>query len=214
MAYGADNDASEASQGLLILPSDGATIPPVPVYFKWNKISGAYRYAIQVSTHPSFDDRFIVFNRNLTPYKTDYKAYDLQPGNTYYWRIRAQYNDESWNDWCQAWHFNTIAPTDVEDDDHSGFPEHPELYQNFPNPFNPTTTIDYNLARSSHVSLTLYDILGRRIRQLIDTEQSSGSQSAIWDGTDDDGNPVAGGIYFYRLRAGDFGETKKMLLLK
>lgn len=212
IAYSGESAESKTSQGLLILPSDGNTIPATPVFFKWNTVSDAIRYQIQVSTDPSFNERFIVIDPFL--HFRQYESYDMLPGRVYYWRIRTQFSDYSWNDYCQPWYFITTAATGVEDESLDRLPEQFELGQNFPNPFNPITTVEYNLPRSAFVDLTIYDILGRKVRQLIDAEQASGAHSTIWDGTDDDGNLVAGGIYFYRLRAGDFGESKKMLLLK
>ncbi len=89
------------------------------------------------------------------------------------------------------------------------------LMQNFPNPFNPSTTIEYELAVSAHVVLRLYDMLGREIMTLADENQSAGRHSLVWDGRDNLGNPVISGVYFYRLRAENgFSQTKKLLFLK
>jgi hypothetical protein len=88
------------------------------------------------------------------------------------------------------------------------------LYQNYPNPFNPTTIIAYDLSSPANVSLIIYDIAGRKIRILQDLYREAGSYQVIWDGRDDEGNRVASGIYLYRLRAGDFTRTKKLMLLK
>jgi photosystem II stability/assembly factor-like uncharacterized protein len=83
------------------------------------------------------------------------------------------------------------------------------LSQNYPNPFNPTTMIEYQLKDKSFVTLTIFDVLGRRVATLVDGEQNGGSHSVPWDASS-----VASGVYFYRLKAGDFVETKKMLLMK
>ena len=88
------------------------------------------------------------------------------------------------------------------------------LEQNFPNPFNPTTTIVYELPRQSNVTLTVYDVTGRRVRELLSGIQPAGRHAAVWNGTDAAGRPVATGVYFYRLVASDFDRTRKMLLLK
>ena len=88
------------------------------------------------------------------------------------------------------------------------------LQQNYPNPFNPITTIRYDLAEASRVRLVVYDLLGRVIRTLVDTEQTAGSYRAVWDGRNDAGEAVASGIYLYRLEAGDMVRSKTMLLVK
>jgi hypothetical protein len=88
------------------------------------------------------------------------------------------------------------------------------LAQNFPNPFNPTTHIEYELERPASLQLTIYDALGLEIRRLADERRSVGRFTAVWDGTDEAGRPCASGTYFYRLQTGDFVQTKKMVLLR
>ena len=88
------------------------------------------------------------------------------------------------------------------------------LHPAYPNPFNPVTTLRYDLPRRAEVALTIYDILGREVRTLVQGEQAPGYQSVVWDGTDGDGNPVASGVYLYRLEAGGFTQARKMVLLK
>jgi hypothetical protein len=90
-----------------------------------------------------------------------------------------------------------------------------ELRQNAPNPFNPTTTIAFQVPEGgAQVSLQVYDIAGRLVRTLVDGYEPSGSRTVVWDGRDDEGQPVAGGIYFSRMTAGEFSETAKMIMLK
>jgi hypothetical protein len=88
------------------------------------------------------------------------------------------------------------------------------LDQNFPNPFNPSTTIMYSLKDPGHVTLSIYNVLGQNVRTLVDEYQNAGSYTTIWDGSDDRGNGVASGMYFYRIKAGDFTEIKKMVMVK
>ena len=88
------------------------------------------------------------------------------------------------------------------------------LYQNYPNPFNPTTTIDYDLTRGGSIDLTIFDLMGRRIRTLVHGNQKPGFKSVIWDATDDFARPVSAGLYFYKLETLHRSFTKKMLLLK
>lgn len=88
------------------------------------------------------------------------------------------------------------------------------LSQNVPNPFNPSTVVAYALPKDARVNLSVYNVLGQHVKTLVDDMQRAGRQSVTWDGTDNNGSTVASGVYFYKLRAGDFTDTKKMLLLK
>ena len=89
-----------------------------------------------------------------------------------------------------------------------------QLNQNFPNPFNPITTVRYDLPEDSFVDVTVYDMLGNVVNNLINTNQSSGYRSVQWDATNNQGEPVSAGVYLYKIQAGDFIDTKKMILLK
>jgi flagellar hook assembly protein FlgD len=88
------------------------------------------------------------------------------------------------------------------------------LAQNVPNPFNPTTTIRFSLAAPGQVTLAVYDVSGRRVRTLVDEYRAADRYHVSWDGRNEAGESVASGVYFYRLVAGRFAQTKKMVLLK
>ena len=88
------------------------------------------------------------------------------------------------------------------------------LSQNYPNPFNPVTTLQYDLAEDGLVNITVYDMLGNVVNNLVNTYQLSGYKSIQWDATDNQGQPVSAGVYLYTIEAGDFRHTKKMILLK
>ncbi|RKX21442.1 MAG: hypothetical protein DRP35_04280, partial [Candidatus Zixiibacteriota bacterium] len=89
-----------------------------------------------------------------------------------------------------------------------------ELVQNFPNPFNPYTTIEFQIPKASHVQLEVFNVLGQRIKTLIDNELARNRYNVEWDGTNDHGSKVSSGIYFYRVLTEQDVATKKMLLLK
>lgn len=93
-------------------------------------------------------------------------------------------------------------------------PDQYSLGQNYPNPFNPTTTIDYHLSKQSNVILEIYNARGQKVRSLINNVQSPGIKSVVWDGRNDRGKAVASGIYLYKIQAGTFIQTKKMLLIQ
>ena len=93
-------------------------------------------------------------------------------------------------------------------------PEVFSLHQNYPNPFNPVTKLRYDLPENGHVNITIYDMLGREVKTLINQTQNAGYRSIIWDATNDYGKPVSAGIYLYQIQAGEYMRTKKMVLLK
>jgi glycosidase len=88
------------------------------------------------------------------------------------------------------------------------------LEQNYPNPFNPNTVIRYSIVSPSLVSLKIFDVLGREVKTLVNKEQVNGVYEVNWNGDDALGNKVSTGVYFYRIDAGDFVQTKKMMLIK
>lgn len=88
------------------------------------------------------------------------------------------------------------------------------LYPAYPNPFNPTTTIRYDLSEGSQISLAIYDVRGAKIKTLVDGFQSPGEKSVKWDGRNERGNIVSSGVYIYRLQAGDDVKMNKMTFLK
>ncbi len=88
------------------------------------------------------------------------------------------------------------------------------LHQNYPNPFNPVTSLRYDLPEQAQVMLTVYDLMGREVTQLVNTVQEAGFRLVQWNATDSFGKPVSAGVYLYQIRAGEFVQTRKMVLLK
>ncbi len=88
------------------------------------------------------------------------------------------------------------------------------LNQNYPNPFNPTTTLAYDLPKDELVNITIYDMMGRMVSNLVSSQQNAGYKSIQWDATNNAGQPVSAGVYLYSIEAGEFRQTKKMVLLK
>ena len=88
------------------------------------------------------------------------------------------------------------------------------LRQNYPNPFNPVTTLRYDLPEDALVNITIYDMMGRQVSTLVSSQQNAGFKSVRWNATNDKGSPVSAGLYLYTIQAGEFRQTKKMVLLK
>jgi hypothetical protein len=105
--------------------------------------------------------------------------------------------------------------TAVEGEDgEGGRPSAYTLSQNYPNPYNPVTQIAYQLPQAGHVSIKIYNIKGQLVRTLVDEHKAGGSYAVTWDGRNDDETAVSSGIYFYRIHAGKFTDTKKMVLIR
>jgi hypothetical protein len=129
-------------------------------------------------------------------------------------------------------YFDNGAWTDVEDEvgSEEATPEF-SLSTNYPNPFNPVTSIEYAVGSRQtpekavggsrftvhgpiHTTLTIYNILGQEVRTLVNEPKGPGTYEVIWDGKDKNGNEVASGVYLYRLQANDFVQAKKMVFMK
>ena len=93
-------------------------------------------------------------------------------------------------------------------------PEKLKLYSNYPNPFNPTTTISYVLSNNAWVNISIYDMLGRRVKTLINRKQSTGFKTVEWNATNDAGDFVSSGVYLYVIQSGKLRHSGKMVLLK
>ena len=89
-----------------------------------------------------------------------------------------------------------------------------KVHNNFPNPFNPVTTLCYDLPEDAMVNITIYDMMGRVVSNLVSSQQNAGYKSVQWNATNNEGQPVSAGLYLYTIQAGNFRQTKKMVLLK
>ena len=99
-------------------------------------------------------------------------------------------------------------------DERIGVPDEFALKQNYPNPFNPVTRILYDIPEASNVTITIYNLLGNQVKTLVSGYQEPGYKTILWNATNERGAPVSAGMYLYSIKAGDFHQTKKMLLLK
>ncbi len=141
--------------------------------------------------------------QNITIYTAQWITTEqLETHSDYQWRTRVHSADSAYK-WSEFQTFST-----------SGLPLSFSLAQNYPNPFNPTTTIDFTLANKSNVSLEIFNLNGQKVITLMDKSLPAGKHSILWSGKNIYGQQSATGIYFYRLTADEFIETKKMVLLK
>jgi hypothetical protein len=160
-------------------------------------------------------------------YRGTARAFVPGPGNCIYLGPDTTYFDGDWR-WSSGFYyklsafdvhgnestFGVVTPDDVTGTDTPEAPIAAYLAQNAPNPFNPSTTISFGVASPGRVTLSIYDVSGRLVRTLVDEPRSAGLYRQNWDGRNAGGAAVSSGVYFYRLRAGTFLETKKMVLAR
>jgi hypothetical protein len=187
----------------LISPYNGSS-GPTNQTFKWTHLTGVISYQLQIDTVLSFPNPI----KDLAVTAETSRVVDLPSGIPLWWRVRGNYP-------CGGVWSKIFEYTDV----HNGIqqvnlPDNFSLAHNYPNPFNPETQIEYALSRNCQVKLIVYNVLGQRVKTLVDEFQTVGYKSAHWDGKDEKGKECASGVYFYRLKAGDFSESKKMILMK
>lgn len=123
------------------------------------------------------------------------------------------YNDESTGEIL----VKSIQPEVVNTSFRTGDQALPDVYglsQNTPNPFNPVTSLSYSLPQAGDVTLTVFNILGQNVCDLVNDYQEAGIYSVVWDGKDASGKPVSSGVYFYQIKTGEYEKTRKMMLLK
>ncbi len=147
-------------------------------------------------------------------------SYDAPPAD-HAWRLEANnVNGEHVVTFVHSTNFTDIqwpgSSTNVADDDDSqlGLPREFELSPNYPNPFNPETNIRFALPNTAEVKLEIYNLLGQRVRLLVSGLYNSGVHTARWDGKDDAGRSLGSGVYFYRIEAGQFNKTQRMVMMK
>jgi len=185
----------------LIFPADDSIIDSQSIRFEWQPVDSAVSYNFQLSTKDDFS--VIALNRtDIGPAFFIRNGFELN--KIYYWRVRSS-NSAGFSDWSPVYKFSTGNATAVEE-----INQLPEDYSlsNYPNPFNPSTTIEFNLPVKEFVSLEVFNILGNKISTLINEEKSAGKHSIKF-------NPeTASGVYFYVLRTPSKYIVKKMELLR
>jgi hypothetical protein len=176
---------------------------PVHTYELWNEEENW-----QVFTSGVTDSTSVVANLGTFIIS---EIFPLNSGETTYFSF-AMIFGEDFNDlMINAGNIPTAIPQNTQK---PALPVTIQLYQNYPNPFNPETTIEYYLPRGLAVKLEIYNILGQRIRTIMSGKKLPGLYQVQWDGRDDTGREVSSGVYIYRLKSGNFTQSRKMLLLR
>lgn len=196
-----------------IFPENHATLQSNDVTFIWNQTTDPdpldeVYYKVVVAS--DWDDQETYIYSELTTDTT--LAMTLTINSQYYWRVEA-WDSDSLMTASNSGHVYSFVLGSVSVLG-AGIPSEFQLAQNYPNPFNPTTVIEYSLPEMSDVTLLIYDLKGNVIQQWNYSNQSVGFYKVTWDGSNTYGNKVSTGIYFYRIIAGDFTQTKKMVFMK
>jgi hypothetical protein len=176
---------------------------PVDLSLVWNSSAAATSYKVQLSPAADFSQT-VVDTSGLAD--TTIAVPQLSYARIYFWRVRAE-NALGMSPWSETYRFRTTQATTVSQEE--GLPERYALEQNYPNPFNAMTTIEFALPQQGPVRLAIYDLLGREEAVLVDRVMEPGTYRIRWDAT-----RAASGTYFYRLDAGTYVATKRMVLLK
>jgi subtilisin family serine protease len=187
----------------LAAPADSMKNVPLTSTLSWNAVPGATGYQVQVSALITFSS-FTVNDSVVTT--TSRSVGPLALNTTYFWRVRAK-NQGGWGGFSSVRMFSTTKTTSVGQVGDQ-IPTEFSLGQNYPNPFNPSTTLKFGIPTSALVSLKVYDLLGRELETLVAEELSPGYYQAVWKAK------VPSGIYLYRIQAGEYTRTMKMVLLK
>jgi peroxiredoxin len=180
---------------------DSAQFGYVGFRFSWKRVEYADQYLLQIAN----DSTFVHLNASSSTSDTVKQLFGFLSGQQYYLRVQAS-NVVGSGPWSDAWVFPQ-AGTDVKAE--GGIPTEYSLSQNYPNPFNPTTRINFALPQRALTRITIYDLLGREVQTPMNKELGTGFYEINVNA-----NSIPSGIYFYRIQAGDFTQTKKMILMK
>jgi len=186
----------------LVSPPNGALNQPLNVMLNWNPVPFALTYKVQVSTDSLFGT--IIKDTTVVP---DSALISNLTNNTWYWWRVAAITSGGQGPYSEIWNF-FVNPTGLTNNT-TEIPKEFRLYDNYPNPFNPTTKIKFDIPRSTFVSIKIYDVVGREIHQLVNRNLEPGAYEYLFNASG-----FASGIYFYRIEAGDFKAVKKMVLIK
>ncbi|MEX2634360.1 MAG: GLUG motif-containing protein [Balneolales bacterium] len=191
---------------VLSLPEDESENITIPVTFEWVAADDAVNYNLQIATDEEFSNVIVDESGIETTTLTVEDEALFEPMTNYYWRVQSIGEDLD-ADWSAFWTFQTSV--NVSNENLADVPAEFALEQNYPNPFNPTTNIEYALPENATVQLHIFDVLGRRITTLVNEMQQPGTYQVNWDASQ-----LSSGMYIYRLQAGDFVQTRQMMLVK
>jgi hypothetical protein len=193
-----------AAPNLTQPPNNSTNVSLTPL-LDWQNSSNAIYYRVNIATDLNFNN--MVLNRDsITASFFDVPPNILNVNTLYFWRVNAN-NAGGSSLWSSTFIFRTV-PTGINQIG-TFIPDKYELYNNYPNPFNPVTKIRFDLPKSSSVRILLYDITGKVVMNLVDGELQAGSYETTLDASS-----LSSGLYFYRMETPDFSNTKRLMLIK
>ena len=205
------NTGSNPIQPIVGGPTN-VTIPVSSPQLTWFTPSAPQQgttYNLEISDNPGFASPEMY--SNLT--SAQQVVNGLQPSASYFWRVTSKDGNGNLSWYSNTGVFKTASQLTGFDEDNIT-PENFSLEQNYPNPFNPATVINFTLPEQKFVTLRIFDMLGREVRTLISGSIEKGHYSVTWDGRNSSGLSVTSGAYIYRISAGDYISSRKMLLLR
>ncbi len=186
----------------LVFPINGEEVSNSSVTFEWSEIDFAETYKLQVSTQPYFTSTDMIHDLVVDD---NSHTITLENNGTYYWRVRAE-SEFTESEWPTRGEFVLNTATSINPDE---VPIAFALSQNYPNPFNPTTAISFTLPDAGFATLSVYNLNGQLVANLVNEQMSAGQHSVMFNA-----ESLASGTYLYRLKFGDTVLTRKMLLIK
>lgn len=189
---------------MLLSPTTGVETPTSPT-LQWQGSPDAATYDVQIAADKEFRKALIEHTDLPT---TSLTVAGLSSKEEYFWRVRSR-NTRETSDWSAEWSFIASSTATSVEPVEIGQPGEFVLHQNYPNPFNPATTIRFSVPNESPVRIVIYTILGSAVETLVDQRLHAGTYEAKWTASS-----MASGVYFYRIEAGGFVATKRLVLLK
>ncbi|MBA4311188.1 MAG: hypothetical protein C0417_01020 [Chlorobiaceae bacterium] len=188
---------------ILLSPLNGSTSHDTVLSLNWSPSNNASKYRLQIS----IDSGFIsIVHDDTTITGTTKQISSLSNDSTYYWRVKAG-NSVGWGEWSEIWSFTCVDPVSVRLFDN--LPWQSILYDNYPNPFNPVTNFQFTIGNFQLTILKVFDLLGREVATLVNEVKQPGFYKVYWNASQ-----LPSGLYYYRLTAGEYSLTKKLILLK
>jgi hypothetical protein len=180
------------------------TVEDASVMLTWEPVAEVQYYLLERSTDSLFTTDLVANYVQGNFFSDNNLEWDIE----YYYRVAA---------YTSFWSlYSDVISVTLEwlDVDNDGLPTSYVIHQNYPNPFNPVTTLRYDLPEDALVNIIIYDMMGRVVKTMVNSQQNAGYKSVRWDATNDKGEGVSAGMYIYTIQAGEFRSTKKMVLLK